>query len=545
MRILLALLIAFPALAASTATFTNLTVTTLISAGGSVTPPQPDWAQDSWFEGTDNEFALEFVTVSATNATANPYADPAYVFGDLGVVPYEFRIMKYEVSWDQGRKLRDAMSLPITIEAAVTNVANTNARPCSKVIPMEVLLMANALNTSRGYQKAYNISGSYPSFTLGTWDPQDAWCLGGQTNLFRHRNTKYFVPSIHEYMQAAAYDPATGWKKYGVGETTAPVSINGFYGGAAIPGTQVNSQVLDERYPDFNYFVDSGGMRQHSGNVSDVTLTVGGGGDITGVAYAGYVQGFARTNNTAASWTITQGANTSGSAVVATYQTNRVVAQFEIVEAGTGYNAGWPHLTNGLGTVTLSGATVNVRIWARDGEVQGIYPLSGNFASEDTTTVLDIVQSGGSGATCRAIRYADVHLPATFGAITGGTGYTNGAATIRTSRQPNIWQEGNEVNQPWQGAAPVTMAGGLSPWGAMALDGNVHEYTDTAYDGVNDMTSAYFSGQERLLFFSSYWDFLVGWEGGLAGESKGIAESIAASDSTYESGFRFGSVVMP
>jgi len=37
-----------------------------------------------------------------------------------------------------------------------------------------------------------------------------------------------------------------------------------------------------------------------------------------------------------------------------------------------------------------------------------------------------------------------------------------------------------------QGPSNVTEAGGLSPWGTMAQNGNVYEWMETAYDGVND-----------------------------------------------------------
>ncbi|NBQ65485.1 MAG: PEP-CTERM sorting domain-containing protein, partial [Verrucomicrobia bacterium] len=37
-----------------------------------------------------------------------------------------------------------------------------------------------------------------------------------------------------------------------------------------------------------------------------------------------------------------------------------------------------------------------------------------------------------------------------------------------------------------QGPADVTLAGGLSPYGTMGQGGNVNEWTESAYDGVND-----------------------------------------------------------
>jgi hypothetical protein len=220
---------------------------------------------------------------------------------------------------------------------------------------------------------------------------------------------------------------------------------------------------------------------------------------------------------------------------VTAYQSVSVPAEFKICAGGSGYNAADPHLTSGIGAVALGKETLTVKVWARNGVVLGLYPIGGRFSSEDTTTVLSIVQDGGNGATCQVSRYFEIRVPLTFAVVAAGQGYADGAATVKTADQPNLWQ----ANQPWQGAAPVKMAGGFSPWGVMGLDGNVHEYSESARDGVNDM-----SKDERLLFFSSYWND-GWWVSGHPGEYKPVIERIWPDDSTYESGFRFASKASP
>jgi len=79
-----------------------------------------------------------------------------------------------------------------------------------------------------------------------------------------------------------------------------------------------------------------------------------------------------------------------------------------------------------------------------------------------------------------------------------------------------VEQTSRHAKQPWQGAAPVKTAGAFSPWGAMAQEGNVHEYCDGARDGVNDVSAG-----ERLLFFSSYWN-----AGGRTGFNREVSPTV-------------------
>lgn len=527
MRHLLAIFICGSVLAANTATVGTLNVGGgMTGGGGGWTPTVPEL--DHFGTGVD-EVELEFVTVagSANPAKTGTLYQSTYGY-DPGAVSETFRIMKYELSYGEARRLKALFGLPITIQPAVTGVADEDDRPCSKVLPIEGMLLANAMNVYHGYHEAYNITGDFPDYQFDVWPAEDSYVETGITNRFLHKDAFYRLPSIHQYFKAAQWDPVNlVWLNYGQGSASAPTPINGLYGGSTASGTSVVSQRLDERYPEYNYFTTGK-------NVISVDVTAAG-GQISAVAFNSRLSGYTITNDTTTAFAVVQAGGSSGTVTVDSYNAVRVPAQWEIVAVGTGYNSDSAELTEAPGTVTLSGATVTVSVFAKGGAVVGIYPTGGTWNSEDTTTVVDIVQAGGSGATCKALRYVDVYVPAAFTVVNQGSGYSTDTATVTTTQQPNIWQD----DQPWQGAAPVQMAGGLSPYGVMALDGNVHEYTDSPHDGVYEMDSG-----TRLLFFSSYWNTSA-WESGFVTEYKPPEETITSSDSTFESGLRFAAKPLP
>ena len=83
------------------------------------------------------------------------------------------------------------------------------------------------------------------------------------------------------------------------------------------------------------------------------------------------------------------------------------------------------------------------------------------------------------------------------------------------------------------GPADITSAGGLSPWGTMGQGGNVWEWNETAYDGINNA-----AGESRELRGGS-WYF----------NSSGLGASSRFSYNppyeTFDFGFRVASVPEP
>ncbi len=160
-----------------------------------------------------NQFTIEFVDIgnpgNADDTTGKP--NPA------GSVPYGYQIAKFEVSEDMINKANAEGGLAIT-----TNNRGPT-KPATLVTWFEVAKFVNWLNTSQGFQAAYNFDGG-GNFQL--WSPAEAWQEGGQ-NLFRHKDARYFLPSYDEWYKAAHYDPVSEvYYDYQTGTDTIPDGID-------------------------------------------------------------------------------------------------------------------------------------------------------------------------------------------------------------------------------------------------------------------------------------------------------------------------------
>jgi formylglycine-generating enzyme required for sulfatase activity len=188
----------FPCIAMSFAVFT---ISPLISV------------QADTFGTTGNEFTLDFVNIgNASNA-----ADTT----GYGAVPYEYRIGKYEIAREAIEKAT-ASGL-----SNVTASAFTADRPASDMTWYEQAAFVNWLNTSTGKQAAYNLTWSGSAWSMSLWSSTDAWKLGG-TNLYRHKNAHYFLPSENEWYKAAYYNPAgSNYFLYPTASSTVPTAVSG------------------------------------------------------------------------------------------------------------------------------------------------------------------------------------------------------------------------------------------------------------------------------------------------------------------------------
>jgi len=66
----------------------------------------------------------------------------------------------------------------------------------------------NWMNTSTGHHAAYNFTGSQGTgdYTFATWSAAEA---DGGTNLYRHKDAVYYLPTEHEWMKAAYWNGTT------------------------------------------------------------------------------------------------------------------------------------------------------------------------------------------------------------------------------------------------------------------------------------------------------------------------------------------------
>lgn len=90
----------------------------------------------------------------------------------------------------------------------------------------EAAAFVNWLNTSKGYQAAYNLVHSNGAWSMQLWESTNAWTLGG-INLYRHKNAHFFMPSENEWYKAAYYDPTSSkYFDYATGSDYAPSPLS-------------------------------------------------------------------------------------------------------------------------------------------------------------------------------------------------------------------------------------------------------------------------------------------------------------------------------
>jgi formylglycine-generating enzyme required for sulfatase activity len=169
-----------------------------------------------------NQFSISFVTIgnpgNAAMSRLNPYPDRL-----PGAVSYIYNIGKYEISRDMIAKANSAGSLGITMWNMTSFGGNGVNRPATGISWNEAARFVNYLNTSKGYQAAYNFT------TSGANDNISLWGAGQHSgdNKFRHKDAYYFLPSEDEWFKAAYGSPSGTWYKYSTGSDSIPMPVSG------------------------------------------------------------------------------------------------------------------------------------------------------------------------------------------------------------------------------------------------------------------------------------------------------------------------------
>lgn len=189
------------------------------------------------FGSGENAFTIDFVTIG-NPGNSDDTGDSGDVYGG---VPYLYQMGVTEVAEDWILKATEGGMTDVTAGAYV------GAQPAGNVLWYEAAVFVNWLNTSTGHQAAYNLDGLHMSL----WSGAEAWQLGGQ-NLYRHRDSHYFLPNEDEWYKAAYHKndgiTANYWD-YATGSNTAPVSVTGgteagtavYYPGPSAPAAVNNS----------------------------------------------------------------------------------------------------------------------------------------------------------------------------------------------------------------------------------------------------------------------------------------------------------------
>jgi len=177
---------------------------------------------------------LTLSTIARADTFGNP-GNPDDTTGNpnpAGKVEYAYRISKYEIS----EAMIDAANAGGGL--GLTKDTRGPSKPATSISWLEAATFVNWLNTSQGHQAAYNFDGNG---NFGLWSSGQAWQRGGE-NLFRHKDTVYFLPSMDEWYKAAYFDTSGNlYYNYPTGSDAAPTAVAN--------GTTANTAVYRQSSP--------------------------------------------------------------------------------------------------------------------------------------------------------------------------------------------------------------------------------------------------------------------------------------------------------
>lgn len=162
-----------------------------------------------------NQFTIDFVPISGDTGDLGRWSADwlgAYTFS--GVNHDDYRMGTYEISNDQWTRFTNEYG---TVTGSPYDAYNAN-----HVSWYEAAQFVNWLNTSTGHTAAYKFTGTQGTgdYTFGVWNASDAW---GGTNLYRHKDAFYFLPTEDEWVKAAYWN-GTNLQTWAKINDTQPVS---------------------------------------------------------------------------------------------------------------------------------------------------------------------------------------------------------------------------------------------------------------------------------------------------------------------------------
>ena len=157
-----------------------------------------------------NQFAIDFVPVSAdTNPASGIPAGSTFTF--VGV-NNDYRMGTLEITIDQWSKFKNSLGLPVTGTPSSAYGQNSTwtapNRPVNRASWYEAAQFVNWLNTSTGYPAAYKFTGTQGTgdYALDTWSTAEA---DNGTNVYRHKDAFYYLPTDDEWVKAAYWNGTT------------------------------------------------------------------------------------------------------------------------------------------------------------------------------------------------------------------------------------------------------------------------------------------------------------------------------------------------
>lgn len=153
----------------------------------------------------DNQFDIDFVTISGDNGDLGSW-DVVYTF--TGVNRDDYRMGTYEITNDQWDKFKASLGVPLTGSwyGYYDNPYWTGTNvPVNMISWFAAAQFINWLNTSTGHHAAYKFTGTQGTndYTFAVWDVSEA---SGGTNLYRHKDAFYYLPTEDEWIKAAYWN---------------------------------------------------------------------------------------------------------------------------------------------------------------------------------------------------------------------------------------------------------------------------------------------------------------------------------------------------
>ncbi|MFH1417085.1 MAG: SUMF1/EgtB/PvdO family nonheme iron enzyme [Planctomycetota bacterium] len=154
-----------------------------------------------------SQFTIDFVSISGdTNPVSGIPAGSGFTF--VGV-DNDYRMGTLEITNDQWDRFKTELGVPVTGDPSDAydqdpGWTGTN-RPTNGLSWLEAAQFVNWLNTSAGHQAAYKFTGTQGTsdYTLSIWSTEEA---DNGTNLYRHKDSFYYLPTEGEWVKAAYWN---------------------------------------------------------------------------------------------------------------------------------------------------------------------------------------------------------------------------------------------------------------------------------------------------------------------------------------------------
>jgi formylglycine-generating enzyme required for sulfatase activity len=177
-----------------------------------------------------NQFEIDFVTISGDSGDLGSWpAGSGYTF--TGASRSDYRIGTFEITNDQYAKFQAELGVPVTGSPSYAYDAEpyfTGANvPSNCTSWYEAAQFVNWLNTSTGHQAAYKFTGTQGTgdYALATWSTAEA----DGSNLYRHKDAFYFLPTEDEWVKAAYWNGSSLQTYATIGDVVPTAGVDSNY----------------------------------------------------------------------------------------------------------------------------------------------------------------------------------------------------------------------------------------------------------------------------------------------------------------------------